>query len=235
MRAERETMSHDKIAGRFDEWAEAGKGEGMEHEHGDVARQVIERLEIKPGYRILDLGCGTGWATRELAQAAPGVQAIGVDVSPKMVARAEEQSSLRIRARYEHGKFEGLDFPDAHFDLAFSVEAVYYAVDLDVALREIHRVLKPGASAHILIDHYAERPETENWSELMGLDLHRLSEDEWREAFLRAGFHHVETTRVHDSRGPGDAAGFQASRHFADWESYRLFHEAGALWIHAVA
>lgn len=227
-------MSHEAIAGRFDDWAEAGKGEGMEKEHGDVVAQVLERIEVRAGFRVLDVGCGTGWATRLLAQAAPGVQAIGVDLSHKMVARAEEQSPLRIRARYDQGSFEGLDFPDEHFDLAFSMEAIYYAVDLDAALRELHRVLKPSASAHILIDNYAERPETESWSEVMNLKLHHLPEADWRAAFERAGFSGgVETTRVRDSRGPGEAAGFQSSSCFADWESYVRFHEAGSLWIHA--
>ena len=45
-------------------------------------------------------------------------------------------------AAFRRAVAEGPAFADAHFDLAFSVEAVYYAVDLDVALREVHRVLK---------------------------------------------------------------------------------------------
>jgi ubiquinone/menaquinone biosynthesis C-methylase UbiE len=150
-----------------------------------------------------------------------------------MIARAEALSSLRIRARYEHGSFEALDFPSAHFELAFSMEAIYYAVDLDATLRELHRVLKPGGAAHVLIDCYAERPSTDAWSALMQLELHHLSETDWRAAFARAGFNGVETARVKDSRAARDAAGFQASSCFPDWESYASFHEAGSLWIHA--
>jgi hypothetical protein len=47
-----------------------------------------------------------------------------------MIARAEELHSLTIRARYEVGRFEALDFPDKKFDRVFSMEALYHAVDL---------------------------------------------------------------------------------------------------------
>lgn len=226
-------MSHDRIATTFDKWAADGQGDSMEHEHGDVVRQVLERLNIRPGFQILELGCGVGWATRKLACAAPGVQAIGIDASPRMIARAEELSSLRIRARYECGTFESLDFPDGKFDLAFSMEALYYAVDLERSLAEILRVLKPGGEAHVVVDYYEERPGTERWSELIGLGMHRLDEAGWRRAFERAGFEEATTERVRDVRGARDAADFQASRCFPDWQTYEGFHAAGSLWVRA--
>lgn len=224
-------MSHDAIATTFDQWAADGRGESMEHGHGDVVRQVLARLEIRPGFQVLDLGCGVGWATRLLASAAPGVQAIGVDASPKMVARAEALSSLRIRARYECGAFEALGFPDRKFDLAFSMEALYYAVDLERALAELARVLKPGGRAHVVVDYFEGRPGTETWCTELGLRMHRLDEAGWRAAFERAGLVEVESERVHDSRGPGEAADFQVGGCFPDWESYVAFHDAGSLWL----
>lgn len=226
-------MSHERVATTFDEWVEEGRAEGLEHGHGDVVRQVLEHITVRPGFRVLDLGCGTGWATRRIAESAPGVQAIGLDLSPRMIARAEETTSLRIRARFEQGAFEALDFRDAHFDLAFSMEALYYAVDLERALSELRRVLKPGAEAHVVIDCYSERPSTEHWSSEIGLALHHLPEADWRAAFARAGFGTVGTERVRDSRGIGDEADFRPGKHFPDWESYRRYHEAGSLWIRA--
>jgi ubiquinone/menaquinone biosynthesis C-methylase UbiE len=61
-----------------------------------------------------------------------------------MIARAEELHSFTIRARYELGTFEALDFPAAHFDRAFSMEALYFSPDADRALAELARVLKPA-------------------------------------------------------------------------------------------
>lgn len=226
-------MNHAAIADPFDDWARRGRAEGMETTHGPVARAVLERLEVRPGEQILDLGCGNGWATRLLAQKAPGVGAVGVDVAPAMIARAEELHSNRIRARYERMPFESLDFPDRRFDRAFSMEALYYATELDRALAELLRVLKPGAPCDVVIDCYAERESTRRWGALLGLELHCLTEAQWCAAFERAGFGELRTERVLDPRGPGDAAAFEPNAHHADWPARVAYHEAGSLWIHA--
>jgi ubiquinone/menaquinone biosynthesis C-methylase UbiE len=197
-----------KVVETFDRWAEEGRDAELEHEHGDVARQVIAAMQIRPGERVLDLGCGNGWATRLLALTNAGVQAIGVDASSKMIARAEALHSLTIRARYEVGTFEKLDFKDGHFDRVFSMEALYYASDLGLAIRECFRVLKPGGSVETLVDYYAESTASEPWAKVMGLPLHRLSESGWRAAFEQAGFTDLTTARVIDSRGPGAAHSF---------------------------
>ena len=226
-------MGHDKIATKFDEWARVGRDAGMEAGHGDVVGQVLAQLEIRPGEQILDLGCGNGWATRLLAQAAPGAGAVGVDVSPAMVARAEELHSFTIRARYEVATFEDLGLPDESFTRAFSMEALYYAVDLDRALSEIQRVLKPGGVVDVIIDFYGERTGVEDWPEIMDLSMNRLTTDEWRSAFQRAGFGDVRTERVIDSRGPGDETSFSAGEHYPTWEAKKVFYESGSLWVHA--
>jgi len=226
-------MSHDKIAATFDEWAQTGRGERMEQGHGDVALQVIEQLNIRPGFQILDLGCGIGWATRILAKATAGVQAIGVDASPKMIAKAEELHSFTIRARYEVGDFLALDFPDGKFDMVFSVEAIYYAPDLAKALAEACRVLKGGGSIDLVVDYYGDRPGVASWPEYVGLELHSLGEEEWKAALEGAGFDKVKLTRVVDRRGPGEESDFEASQAFPDWSSYKAYSEAGSLWIHA--
>lgn len=230
-------MSHESLAQTFDEWAQSGRADRLEQGHGDVVAQVLEQMNIHPGHQLLDLGCGNGWATRLLAKAAPGAGSVGVDVSPAMIARADELHSFTIRARYEVGRFEQLDFPDAKFDGAFSMEALYYATDLDAAIAELFRVLKPGAKADIVIDFFAENPPTSEWAELgakQGFTMHFLGEQEWRARFAAAGFDPVETRRVVDSRGPGDEAEFEPSVHFPSWADRVAYHEAGSLWIHAL-
>ena len=226
-------MSLEKTKTKFDEWAASGAGDQLEGSHGDVVEQVIEAMTIRPGERILDLGCGIGWATRILAQRAPGAQAVGLDVSPKMVARAEELHILTIRARYDVGSFEELDFPDASFDRAFSMEAIYYAQDLERALAELCRVIKPGGTADVVVDYFADNPGTAVWGELLDVKMHFLAADEWRRAFERAGFGAVTTSRVIDRRGPGDPAAFEPSEWTPDWETKLSVYENGSPWIHA--
>ena len=226
-------MTHDAIRSTFDDWAETGQADRLEDAHGDVVAQVLEQLNIKPGEKILDLGCGNGWATRMLAKAAPGTQAIGIDVSPRMIARADELHSFTIRARYDLGTFEELDFPDAHFDRAFSMEALYYSPDVERAIAELFRALKPGGVVDVVLDCHAESPASERWARLLGVPMVRRSADEWRAAFEAAGFTSVATQAVVDRRGPGDEAAFTADEWYESWDERVATHAAGSLWIHA--
>jgi arsenite methyltransferase len=222
-----------KVVETFDRWAEEGRDAELEREHVDVAKQVIAAMQLRPGERVLDLGCGNGWATRLIAQANAGVQAIGIDASSKMIARAEALHSNTIRARYEVCTFEKIDFKDGHFDRVFSMEALYYASDLGQAIRECFRVLKPGGSVETLVDYYAESHASEPWAKVMGLSLQRLSESGWRSAFEQAGFTSVTTARVIDTRGPGAAHDFQADECEPTHAAKEALHKAGTLRVRA--
>ena len=52
----------------FNRWAEAGRGEEMERHHLDITEKTIRLMDLRAGERVLDLGCGAGWATRLLAR-----------------------------------------------------------------------------------------------------------------------------------------------------------------------
>jgi ubiquinone/menaquinone biosynthesis C-methylase UbiE len=200
-------MSHEDIARTFDAWAEAGRDAKMEEGHGNVVRQVIDQMDIRAGDRVLDLGCGNGWATRLLAQTQAGVQAIGIDVSPQMIVKADELHSFTIRARYDLGTFENLDFKDGHFQRIFSMEALYYAPDLDKALAETRRVLAEGGTLDVVVDFYEEAPETAHWGDEVGVTMHYLSETDWKQRLEAAGFRDVEARRVRDTRRDENAPG----------------------------
>lgn len=226
-------MSHELLARTFDQWSRDGRGASMEQEHGDVVGQVLAQMGVRAGEQILDLGCGNGWATRRLAKLAAGVQALGLDIAPEMIAEAERLHSLTIRARYAVGAFERIDAPEGKFSRVFSMEALYYAVDLDAALREILRVLKPGGTADIVLDYFTDNSCTSCWASRTGVPMHFLSTAQWCAAFERAGFTPVIARRVVDSRGPGDPAQFQPSACYPDWATWKSVREAGSLWIRA--
>ena len=226
-------MSREQVIAVFDQWAQDGKADDLEDHHGDVVGQVMAAMQIQPGEKILDLGCGNGWATRALAKSNAGVQAIGVDASPQMIARADELHSFTIRARYDFCPFEELDFKDGEFDRLFSMEAIYYATDLAKALSEGLRVIKPGGTAEVLLDYYEENAPSARWSELLGIPMQFLNAQGWKDAFEGAGFLDVRDERVIDSRGPGDEASFEPDQWFPDWATRLSAHEAGSLWIRA--
>src|SRR4051812_36872562 len=87
----------------FNDWARAGRGERMERGHRPVGEQAIERMQVDSDARILDLGCGSGWATRLFAGQATTGKVIGVDVADEMVGTAESASA---------------DYPNAEFRIA---------------------------------------------------------------------------------------------------------------------
>lgn len=226
-------MSHEKIASTFDEWAAAGRADSMQEGHSDVVEQVLSKLQIKAGETILDLGCGNGWATRLLAKSSPGVQAIGIDLSPAMIARAEELHSYTIRARYEVSPFEKLEFNDGHFTRVFSMEAIYYSPDIEAALSETYRVLAPGGCIDFVIDFHADNPGTRVWADHVPVSMHYFSAEEWKAILERFKFKDVAIERVVDSRGPGDEASFEPSKWAPDWDTKKSVHAAGSLWMHA--
>ena len=188
----------------FDSWALRGKAEGMEREHQPRALQALEALPLQAGQRILDLGCGNGWATRWLAEAtSPGGSAMGIDLSAEMLARARAADTSG-RTHFVRAPFDGIPSPDASFDAAFSMEAIYYARPVEAALAEIARVLRPGAHLMLCMDFFQENPHCHRWPELVGVFMDLRSEPEWAEALAGAGFSLQRSFRCLDER-PAEA------------------------------
>jgi SAM-dependent methyltransferase len=106
--------------------------------------RVIQLLDVQPGMRVLDLACGPGTLTRRLAElVSPGGEVVGVDLAPGMIELAREAGITN--ARFEEMDIERLLFPDASFDAAACGHGIQFAPELDHALREARRVLRPGA------------------------------------------------------------------------------------------
>jgi SAM-dependent methyltransferase len=185
----------------FDDWANQGRAEGMEEGHLPRALVALARIDVRAGDRILDLGCGNGWATRLLRQrAGDDGSAVGVDASVPMVERARVASAGARGLTFQRGVFETLQFDDASFDHVFSFEALYYSSDLSQSLAEIRRVLRPGGSLTIGTDHYLENEDSHSWSADLSVPMEMMSEAKWGERVRLAGFESVETFRCLDPR-----------------------------------
>jgi trans-aconitate methyltransferase len=102
-----------------------------------LAGGVVAWLNAKPGERILDLGCGDGQLTAQLA--AGGSHMAGVDSSAAMVEAAKSRGVAA-----EQGSAEQLPFPANEFDAVFSNAALHWVRGQDEMMAEVHRVLKPG-------------------------------------------------------------------------------------------
>ena len=99
---------------------------------------------LGPGMSVLELGCGTGYFTRELIRS--GADVVAIDVSPELleIARANCSGS---NVRYEIQNASALSYPDAVFDSVVG-SSVLHHLEIEEALREIHRVLKADGTIY---------------------------------------------------------------------------------------
>ncbi len=133
--------------GRF--LAEHGAGEiwNWESPAGKLrwARRVkMLSRHLRPGMTVLELGCGTGYFTRELARS--GADVVAIDVSPELLEIAKTNHSAP-NVRYEIQNAYALSYPDAVFDSVVG-SSVLHHLEIQEALREVYRVLKSGGTIY---------------------------------------------------------------------------------------
>jgi len=108
-------------------------------------RRAIAMLDAAPAARLLDLCCGTGVMTRDLATKTPGGSVTGVDFSPAMLAIARTRVA-DPRVEFVEADALHLPFEEESFDGAAMGFSMRNLVDIDAGLREVARVLRPGAT-----------------------------------------------------------------------------------------
>src|SRR5262249_27335951 len=159
------TQADKRLQEEFNQWAAAGRGDEMEDHHSDITDQTLALMRIHAADRILDLGCGTGWASRRMARLAPSGEVVGLDVADEMLSRAELASPGVKNVRYVWGSAEKIpaQFEDGYFQKVLSVESFYYYADQGKALDELRRVLAPGGRLFILINLYKDNHYSLRW------------------------------------------------------------------------
>jgi SAM-dependent methyltransferase len=144
----------------------------VRHWHRPLAGVQGELLDLAapaPGEAVLDVACGAGVLAVAAARAVgPAGRVLGVDLSDAMV-RASRQRARELRLEqtaFERMDAEQLELPDATFDLAMCALGLMYVPDPDAALRELHRVLRPGGRAVLAV--WGERARC-GWASLFGI------------------------------------------------------------------
>jgi trans-aconitate 2-methyltransferase len=144
------------------EWdaAEYTRRSGLQ---GAMAEEVLALLDLEGSERVLDVGCGDGKITAEIAARVPGGTVVGVDPSQDMIAFASSHfgPAVRPNLRFEVADARRLPFRE-EFDLIVSFNALHWVPEQDAALRSIRSAMKSDGLALLRLVPAGERKSLEN-------------------------------------------------------------------------
>lgn len=123
-----------------------------------VAQAMVDHYQLKPGDKILDVGCGKGFLLYDFTQVLPGLEVSGIDISSYAIKHAKPE----IKDRLQLGSAKALPFANNEFDLVISITTLHnlYCYDLFDALKEIERVGK--TNKYICVESYRNEDEKAN-------------------------------------------------------------------------
>jgi ubiquinone/menaquinone biosynthesis C-methylase UbiE len=185
----------DQVRKTFDKWAQNGRAELMEIEHGKNVSKFLESISFNKSFTFLDVGCGNGWVVKKISKNNNCKKAIGIDKSKKMIEQASKKID-NIKEEFIHTDIESWKY-SGKFDFIFSMESLYYADSIERALQKIYKLLKPGGQLFCGTDFYTNNKATTRWASIMKIQMHLHSKKEWRQLFFNAGFE-VKTKHVKD-------------------------------------
>lgn len=225
----------ERLKQEFNRWADEGEGEKMERHHLDITEKTMRLMDLRSGERVLDLGCGAGWATRLLARMVGDGpegfgQVVGVDVSDEMIRLARETSKEFENVLYVWGSAQQIPWEENYFDKVLSVESFYYYADQDRALSELFRVMAPRGRLFILINLYKDNVYSLQWVDKLKVPVHVRSEAEYIELLEKHAFEKVEARRIPDDTPTPDD---YKTKSFHSLDDLRAFKRMGALLLMA--
>lgn len=225
----------DRLKQEFNRWAEAGEGPKMERHHLDITEKTIRLMGLRPGERVLDLGCGSGWATRLLARLVGDGpegfgQVVGLDVSDEMIRQARAASKDFDNILYVVGSAQQIPWEENFFDKVLSVESFYYYADQDRALAELFRVMAPHGRLFILINLYKDNVYSLQWVDKLKVPVQVRSKAEYVELLQKHAFENVEARQIPDDTPTPDD---YKTTSFRSLDDLRAFKRAGALLLMA--
>lgn len=112
---------------------------------------VCESVPLRQGDSVLSVGCGPGFETAVIAEAV-GVEGsvLGLDVDENVLAAARDRCSDLPQVSFQHGDVTALPVADESFDLVIAKQVLQFVDEVDAALEEIYRVLKPGGRVAVV-------------------------------------------------------------------------------------
>jgi protein-L-isoaspartate(D-aspartate) O-methyltransferase len=149
-----------------------------------VAKPMIEYYGLKPGDKILDVGCGKGFLLYDLKKEIPGLEVKGIDISEYALEHAKEE----IKPFLQFGNAVELPFEDNSFDLVISLNTIHnlYCFDMLRALKEIERVGRKHK--YFVVESYRTLEEKTNMLYWVLTGECFFCDEEWNWWIKQAGY-----------------------------------------------
>jgi SAM-dependent methyltransferase len=178
----------DAIRAEFNQQALDGRAAQIEPHHLAHVQQLIQRMNVQPHDRILEIGCGEGWASRMLAKLVPEGMVAGLDAADEMIHNARMQSSAFENLMFIWGEADAIPWQERFFTQVLCVDSFYYFGQPERAAGEILRVLSPKGSVWLLNEVSQENPASLQLLPKMKLNIRIPTLEEYRSIFEPAGF-----------------------------------------------
>jgi ubiquinone/menaquinone biosynthesis C-methylase UbiE len=149
-----------------------------------VARDIISHFRLKPGMRVLDVGCGKGFLVKDLMLECPQLEAFGLDISRYALLHCESE----VVGRLHLGTADRLPYPDGSFDCVLSINTIHNLPRprAIAALQEIQRL--SGGRAYVRVDSYRTPEQKALFEQWVLTAQYHDYPGEWIKAFREAGY-----------------------------------------------
>jgi ubiquinone/menaquinone biosynthesis C-methylase UbiE len=183
---------------KWDSWAKTFDDESWRIKFLRTAQfNLISVLEIKENISVLDIGCGTGWALGQISRLINNNGSFyGIDLSAKMIEKAKENFKAFKNFYFIKANAESIPLNNDFFDIIICTNSFHHYLKPDLALKEMHRLLKSDGRLYIL------DPTADSWymklldrfAKLIEPDHVKMySTEEFRILFSISGLKYLET------------------------------------------
>ncbi|MDR6125134.1 ubiquinone/menaquinone biosynthesis C-methylase UbiE [Bacillus sp. SLBN-46] len=170
-------------------------GEKMVRQHKPETLWTLELLKVAQRERVLELGCGAGFAMKMILEQTLADQVVGLDLSRTVIRSAALRNKKAInegRAKLVQANVEKLPFQNEHFDKVFSIHTIYFWDNIAETISEIYRVLKPGGFSVLTL---CDGKDGEVWD-----GVKNMIEDQLIPSANKSGFQEVTLVEGPNSR-----------------------------------